>query len=253
MNQALIDAIEGLETWRKDRNYRLNNTEIVLTVAQGQLELKPQLLQPNLEGAILITESVITKLNQDIQKLGDSKMSAMTESKDFRSGTRSLLWEEEKLTLEYEDLQAKWTEIQQTKLHKESRHALQAEAHMNRPSLTQEYSNLDKASRVTEQYLKKKIKEYDQINSDLREMTKDKDEKNKKLEQEVAALELMVERKRKEIEEEFEVELADRPARMHQIVRRNQLVQKIKEQNEVLMAMQEQLDTYMFKSFPSLD
>ena len=65
------------------------------------------------------------RLNADIQKLGDSKMSAMVESKEFRSGTRMLLWEKEKLTKEYEDLQAKWTEIQQTKLSKESRHALQ--------------------------------------------------------------------------------------------------------------------------------
>lgn len=43
-------------------------------------------------------------------------MSAMTESKDFRSGTLSLLWEQEKLKMEYEDLQSKWTEIQQTKV-----------------------------------------------------------------------------------------------------------------------------------------
>ena len=252
LEQALTEAIEGLEQWRKDRNYQLNNTEIVLTVPQGQLEVKPPLLQPNLEGAILITEPLITKLNQDIQKLGDSKLSAMTESKDFRSGTRSLLWEEEKLTLEYEDLQAKWTEIQQTKLPKESRHALQDEAYANRPSLTQEYSNLDKASRATEQYLKKKINEYDRINADLKAMTKAKHEENKKLEREVFALQSMVERKRTEVEEEYEAELEDRPERMQRIVQRNQLVQKIKEQNEVLMAMQEQLDTYMFKSFPSL-
>ena len=176
----------------------------------------------------------------------------MTESKDFRSGTRSLLWEEEKLTLEYEDLQAKWTEIQQTKLPKESRHALQDEGYANRPSLTQEYSNLDKASRATEQYLKKKIHEYDQINADLKEMTKAKHEENKKLEREVFALQCMVDRKRKEVEEDFEPEMEDRPERMNRIVQRNQLVQKIKDQNEVLMAMQEQLDTYMFKSFPSL-
>ena len=40
----------------------------------------------------------------------------MKESKDFRSGTRLLLWEKDKLTMEYEDLQMKWTEIQQTKV-----------------------------------------------------------------------------------------------------------------------------------------
>ena len=40
----------------------------------------------------------------------------MTESKDFRSGTRSLRWEKDNLAMELEDLQAKWTEIQQTKV-----------------------------------------------------------------------------------------------------------------------------------------
>ena len=51
-----------------------------------------------------------------MQRLGESKLSAMTESKDFRSGTRTLLWEKDKLAMEYQDLQMKWTEIQQTKV-----------------------------------------------------------------------------------------------------------------------------------------
>lgn len=114
--QDLEEATANLETWRKDRNYKLNNTEILLAVPQGQLEVTPQKMTPYLSGAILITESMIAKLNQDIQRLGESKLSAMTESKDFRSGTRLLQWEKEKLTMEHEDLQTKWTEIQQTKV-----------------------------------------------------------------------------------------------------------------------------------------
>ena len=58
------------------------------------------------------------KLSILFQRLGESKLSAMTESKDFRSGTRLLLWEKEKLTMEFDDLQMKWTEIQQTKVKK---------------------------------------------------------------------------------------------------------------------------------------
>ena len=67
LEQALEDATNELEDWRKERNYRLNNAELVLAITQGQLEVSPELLQPNLEGAILITESVISKLNLDIQ------------------------------------------------------------------------------------------------------------------------------------------------------------------------------------------
>ena len=50
------------------------------------------------------------------QRLGESKLTAMTESKDFRVGTRMLRWEKDKLSMELEDLQAKWTDIQQTKV-----------------------------------------------------------------------------------------------------------------------------------------
>ena len=60
-------AIANLETWRKDRNYKLNNTEILLAVTQGQLEVTPQKMSPYLPGATLISESMITTLNQDIQ------------------------------------------------------------------------------------------------------------------------------------------------------------------------------------------
>jgi hypothetical protein len=66
---ALVDAVSYLETWRKDRNYKLNNTEVTLAITQGQLELQPQRLTTSLPGATLITESIITKLNQDIQVL----------------------------------------------------------------------------------------------------------------------------------------------------------------------------------------
>jgi hypothetical protein len=41
----------------------------------------------------------------------------MIESKDFRAGTRLLRWEKDKLSLELEDLHAKWADIQQTKVN----------------------------------------------------------------------------------------------------------------------------------------
>ena len=133
LEHALEQAVANLETWRKDKNYKLNNTEILLAVTKGQLEVDTQKMSPYLPGATVISESMITSLNQDIQvrkiqcltamylvflfqRLGESKLSAMKESKDFRSGTRLLLWEKDKLTMEYEDLQMKWTEIQQTKV-----------------------------------------------------------------------------------------------------------------------------------------
>ena len=66
-SKELEDTVSNLETWRKDKNYKLNNTELLLAVTQGQLEVETQKMTPYLPGAVLITESTITKLNQDIQ------------------------------------------------------------------------------------------------------------------------------------------------------------------------------------------
>ena len=65
--KELEESIANVEAWRKDKNYKLNNTEILVAITQGQLEVDPKRMSPLLPGATLITESMITKLNQDIQ------------------------------------------------------------------------------------------------------------------------------------------------------------------------------------------
>ena len=57
--------------------------------------------------------------------------------------------------------------------------ASQAEAHRNKPTLTQEYANLDKASRSTEQYLRKRLDELKTVYNDIHEMRVAKEEENK--------------------------------------------------------------------------
>jgi hypothetical protein len=177
----------------------------------------------------------------------------MTESKDFRSGTRLLQWEKEKLTMEYADLQAKWTEIQQTKLSKESRHALQAGEHINRPTLAQEYAILDRAATASEDYLKDRLKQLQQAHADILAAAEEKEIENITLKEEIDVQCRQLDREREFGKQAVMFELEDnQPQRMQRIVRRNKLVHKIKEQQDVLMNMQEQLDTYMYRSFPSL-
>ena len=198
----------------------------------------------------------------------------MKESKDFRSGTRLLQWEKEKLTMEYADLQMKWTEIQQTKvqqtfffreitvppknsfhfqLTKESRHALQAGEHINKPTLAQEYAMLDKASTASERYLKDRIVKLENTLAEIRAAEAEKLAENEKLREEISELEIRLEEER-EISKEAvlsELEL-NQPARMQRIMRRNRMIQKIKDQQGLMMNLQEQLENYMHRSFPSL-
>lgn len=64
--QSLRETLATFDLWQKDKIYRLNDPEVVLTVDRGQLEVEPSLMKPELSGAVLISESMVTKLNQEI-------------------------------------------------------------------------------------------------------------------------------------------------------------------------------------------
>ena len=55
-----------LESWRKEKNYQTNNVHILLAVTRGQIEMEISDQEPHLNQAVLLTESAITKLNNDI-------------------------------------------------------------------------------------------------------------------------------------------------------------------------------------------
>ena len=72
---AVLKAKERLRDWRREKNYASNNLEVVLTLPRGQVEIGAQQQQeeagsgsalPNLDGAALLTEGIVTKLNDEI-------------------------------------------------------------------------------------------------------------------------------------------------------------------------------------------
>ncbi len=64
---ALKESESLLETWRRRKNLSINNVHLVVTVTRGQLEVDPDQTDPHVTGAVLLTEGVIAKLNQDIE------------------------------------------------------------------------------------------------------------------------------------------------------------------------------------------
>ena len=75
-------------------------------------------------------------------------------------------------------------------LTKESRHALQAGEHINKPTLAQEYALLDKSATASENYLKNRLKKLEATLAEIRAAEAIKDAENEKLRQEIAELEI---------------------------------------------------------------
>ena len=136
---------------------------------------------------------------------------------------------------------------------KESRHALQAGEHINKPTLAQEYAILDKAATASETYLRNRLKHLDTILEDLEKTMAEKDDENKLLQLEIEDLKKRIELEKDPNKESVIFDLVDnQPQRMQRIRRRNRVIAKIKEQEEVMFRLQEQLENYMHRSFPSL-
>lgn len=138
-------------------------------------------------------------------------------------------------------------------LTKESRHALQAGEHINKPTLAQEYAILDKAATASESYLKGRLKTIEEQLAEIEKATEEKDNENQVLQHQIKELEAQLQKERGANKDAIALEMAEnQPQRMRRIMRRNQVIQKIKEQQDLMDSLQDQLENYMHRSFPSL-
>ena len=152
--------------------------------------------------------------------------------------------------MQKEDLEEKWREIQQTKLSKENQRSL---GDSSQTSTSQEFSALDKANKQREVFHAKRMEELETIMNSFEEMIEAKKRDNDALEAEVAEMENEVaEQDRELIEQTKEAEEAHAKLRLTRVMKRNRLAEQIKEQQEMLVSLQEQVDAFVTRSFPTL-
>ena len=119
--------------------------------------------------------------------------------------------------------------------------------------MAQEYAILDKAATASETYLKNRKKHLEAILSEINESAEEKEAENQQLDEEIKQLESQIDKDRDTSKDNAIFEIVDnQPQRLQRIMRRNRMISKIKDQEEIMLKLQEQLDNYMHRSFPSL-
>ena len=152
--------------------------------------------------------------------------------------------------MQKEDLEDKWREIQQTKLSKENQRSL---GESSQTSTSQEFSALDKANKQREIFHAKRMEELETVIKSFEEMIEAKRRDNEILEAEVTEMEKEVAEQDKElIEQTKEAEEAQAKLRLTRVMKRNRLAEQIKEQQELLVSLHEQVDAFVTRSFPTL-
>ena len=80
----------GLQEFHRTKTDLINNRQIQLMLKRGQVEVDMEEMEMTAGDCVIITNSTIDKLNEEIVRLGEAKMMAMQESKEYRKGSLHL-------------------------------------------------------------------------------------------------------------------------------------------------------------------
>ena len=66
-SDSLEAATKYFNDWLSQKNLFLNNVDLLLTICKGQTEIDSKDTEPYNEEAVLLTERVLTEVNQEIE------------------------------------------------------------------------------------------------------------------------------------------------------------------------------------------
>ena len=160
-------------------------------------------------------------------------------------------WEEDRLQMQKTDLEEKWREIQETKLSKENQRVL---VETNQTSRSQEFSALDRVNKQKEGSHFKRMDELNTVLESIQEMIDAKIKENKSLKQEIQELRKEIQVQEKELDTLVEEEEEERKKnRMLRVMKKNKVTDQLKDQTELMNALQVQVQTFVTKTFPTLN
>jgi septal ring factor EnvC (AmiA/AmiB activator) len=193
----------------------------------------------------------VEDLNGSIRQLGEQKIAAMTESKDFRKGIHILEWEHKKMVMQIEDLLNKARTIQMLKVSRDLQTFLHSEDHEARRQ--QEISTLESTLENQRSHHEKAVEERKKILRGLRHTIRSKEKNNAGLDNNLEEMNVSV-AERKHINE---VNAAMRNVggsaqRMKDIVQRRKLVDLAKAQAQEVAVLRAEVERLRMRTFPAL-
>jgi len=107
------------------------NTEILLRIQQGQVEIEEAPVVTDLKHCEMIDRSIVEKLNSVIQKIGSEKVEILKETTVSNTAMNLLKWNQQKLNLEHADSLDLTTELQLLRVTKSLQSLIKMGGHDN--------------------------------------------------------------------------------------------------------------------------
>lgn len=253
--QKVQEDFETIATkWQKiqDREEKLKfNFEVIVYLKQGQNEVPQLPVATDYKDAILINTSVVEDENNEIEMRGQKKVRNMEAILTHKTTLKIAQYEKEELTYQIEDFTERAKDVQLYRVTKQTQEIIQGK-HQKKDE--EDKKRLEGQIKQLESNTANRISNIHDNQKKLRREIKEKQQENEQLEAKARQLQQNVDQ-RKEImglkQNTNQDSESDPSKRIKEIANRRRLLDVIKQQEEEIMFLKDELDRLRARTFPS--
>jgi uncharacterized protein involved in tolerance to divalent cations len=227
------------------------NLECLFQLKQGQVEYPQSLVVTDYSDAVLINRNIIEQLNKIILNLGNSKIEALKEMKEYRKGISALEWENKVLDFQADDLILKTKHIQLLRVTKHIQDYIRVGGEENFPA---EIQAIERRGEYTEKAFLHKIENIKKTIEKIDDEIQVKLQENVKLDKKIKLLEeAVIERKKiNDIEmNHFNYSYKCNDKKQKEIIERKRLTELARLQAKDISILRDEVEKLKLKTFPA--
>lgn len=251
MQEKLREVIIELRSKEEENIKQKYNTELLLKLKQGIVEVPQQPVVTDYSDAILIHNKVVKDKNDKIKEIGEGKVKTLEEIAKFKIDLAKVQWREELLKLETADYKASEGDLKMLRIDKRLQNILAGRGLDENQQMAERILNqINHLYENTE----KRVKQINEKKSALQKTITDLTRDNEVLENEVYEMERQENQRESllKLRSTISDQARDDPAgKFKQIATRRKMMDMIEQYREEIEFLNDELDRLRAKTFPS--